>query len=234
MGAFLAPIQLGLRRPLLAVTAALTFWALWMDLGTTGSLLLSGDPGLTFDFQSTLALALAGPGNALSLPLLAALPAAAEALDELSCGAARMAVFRCGRPRYMFGQLIACLFLALLGQALGLILLSAALAALTVQGAEPFPWGPIAARMLAAGCFALIGGSGALLTGDSVNAYAVPTALSFTLVTLSDRFLPGVSYVHPLSWLAGGKVALVLLLFLLGAISGMYLTLLSREVKRYV
>ena len=72
--------------------------------------------------MALLAGALAGAGSALALPILAALPAAGAALRELSAGAARMAVFRCGRGAYIAGKLLAALLSAALSQAAGCLI----------------------------------------------------------------------------------------------------------------
>ena len=82
--------------------------------------------------------------------------------------------------------------------------------------------------------FSAVGGIGALLARDTVSAYAIPTALSFSLTLLSARFFIGVPAVSPLSWLAGDRPAIRLLLLLLAVASAGYIIVLRLEMDHYV
>ena len=99
----------------------------WLDLGTDAFWLLRGGGA---DPMDLLRKSLSGAGSALSLPLLASLPCAAAAWQELTAGAARLAVFRCGRPAYIAGKLLAVLGMAVLAQAAGAFLFTGLLLAI--------------------------------------------------------------------------------------------------------
>ena len=212
------------------VSVVATAACLWMDLGEDSYWLLRGDG---MEPMALLAGALAGAGSALALPILAALPAAGAALRELSAGAARMAVFRCGRGAYIAGKLLAALLSAALSQAAGCLIFTGLLLMLCPAAAAPFPAPVLLSRLLSAMVFSLIGGVGALLTNDAVSACTVPTAASFALTMLSSRFFIGVRYLCPRSWLSGDAGALTLLIALIAAASALYMAVLRRELGRH-
>ncbi|NLG37612.1 MAG: hypothetical protein GX549_06310 [Clostridiales bacterium] len=212
------------------ISVVATVACLWMDLGEDSYWLLRGGG---MEPMTLFAEALAGAGSALALPILAALPAAGAALRELSAGAARMAVFRCGRGAYIAGKLLAVLLAATLSQSAGCFAFAGLLLMLCPAPAAAFPASILLNRLLSAMVFSLIGGVGALLTDDPVSACTVPTAASFALTMLSSRFLIGVRYVSPLSWLSGDSDALTLLIALIAAASALYAVVLRRELGRH-
>ena len=230
MRAFCSDLLHGVRGLWFACSVLAAAVCLWLDLGTDSYWLLHGG-GL--DPLELLSEALSGTGSALSLPLLAALPCGAAAFLELSSGAARMAVFRCGRGSYVAGKLLSLLLLAASSQLLGAGLFTAVLLALS-PAAVPFPAARLLARALAAMLWAAVGGAGALLTGDAVSALVVPTGASYACSMLASRFFPDALLADPLSWLTGEKPAVLLLLALTTAASALYAVLLSREVRRHV
>ena len=213
----------------IAVLAAVV--SFWLDLGTDAFWLLRGGG---IDPMDLLRKALSGAGSALSLPLLASLPCAAGAWQELTAGAARMAVFRCGRPAYIAGKLLAAFCMAALAQAAGAFLFTGLLLAISPAPSAAFPVSVLGARLLSAMFFSVVGGIGALLARDTVSAYAIPTAIGFSLSLLSARFFIGVPYVSPLAWLAGDRQAIRLLLLLLAVASTAYIIILRREMDHYV
>ncbi len=157
------------------VALATTVVSLWMDLGPDSYWVLHGG---IMDPMEMLAKALSGSGSALSLPLLASLPCSANAFQELSSGAARMAVFRSGRAAYIISKLLSAIFAAALSQALGVLLFAGLLLVPGPGMATEFPAHMLLSRLLSAMVFSIAGGTGALLYRDTVSAIAVPTAMS--------------------------------------------------------
>lgn len=163
------------------VALATTVVSLWMDLGPDSYWVLHGG---IMDPMEMLAKALSGSGSALSLPLLASLPCSANAFQELSSGAARMAVFRSGRAAYIMraayiiSKLLSAIFAAALYQALGVLLFAGLLLVPGPGMATEFPAHMLLSRLLSAMVFSIAGGTGALLYRDTVSAIAVPTAMS--------------------------------------------------------
>lgn len=180
------------------LSAAATVFCLWMELDAdairskTDSFLL-------------LSAALSGRGSRLSLPLLASLPFSANAWQEISSRAAYSCVFRCGYRPYLAGQLAALFLAACLSQLLGILfflfLLVCLGAPLPLSAMTPFlPAGTqtsllteLSSRLLAAISFAYLGCIGAILTRDAVCALVIPTAVSFSLSLLAERFFPALA-----------------------------------------
>ncbi|HHY83070.1 MAG TPA: hypothetical protein GX505_10405 [Clostridiales bacterium] len=205
--------------------------SLWMNLGSDSYWILHGG---TMDPMEMLAKALSGPGSALSLPLLASLPYSANAYQELSSGAARMAMFRCGRAAYMISKLLSVVCAAAYSQALGVLLFTGVMLAIAPGTGSSFPAHMLISRLLSATVFSIIGGTGALLSEDTVSAIAVPTAVSFALSMLSARFFIGVRFINPLSWLSGeADIILFLCIFIL-AMAALYSVVLKKVMLHYV
>ena len=208
------------------LTVLATIGCLWLDLGSDAYWLLQGSDA---DSMELLTKALSGPGSNLSLPLLAALPCAARAHLEFSCGAWRMVVFRCGHGRYIAAKLLSVLLTASLSQALGILTLTILLVYLCPTAYTDFPISMLAARVLTAMVFSAVGGASALFMKDTVCAYAVPTALSFSLGMLASRFLPSLPLLNPATWLLGSSRALLLLVILMMASAALYVFVLWKE-----
>ena len=213
------------------IALAASVASLWMDLGTDSYWVLHGS---IVDPMEMLAKALSGSGSALSLPLLASLPYSANAFQELSSGAARMAVFRSGRTAYIISKLLSTIFAAALSQASGVLLFTGLLLAACPAAVTPFPAHMLISRLLSAIVFSIAGGTGALLSKDTVSAIAVPTAMSFTLFMLSARFFTGVWLINPLSWLTGEIDTILFLCIFLLVMAALYVVILRKEVLRYV
>ena len=213
----------------IAVLAAIV--GFWLDLGTDAFLLLRGGG---VDPMDLLRKALSGAGSVISLPLLASLPCAASAWQELNAGAARLAVFRCGRFSYISGKLIAVLTMAALAQVIGLMIFLGILLMICPVADTPFPGLALLARLLTAMFFSAVGGAGALIAKDAVSAYAIPIALCFALSMISSRFFISVRLANPLNWLKGDPQAIGLLILLIISASVLNVTSLRLAMKQYV
>ena len=216
-----------LRGKMFWAAVLLTVFALWTELGSEIYWLLHG---AQLSFAGLAEKALTGEGSLLSLPLLAALPSAALARQELSGGAVSAILFRCGRAKYLISRFFSVLFGALFSQAVGILLFMSILTALLSP--EPFSAALLGARMLSSAIFALAGGFAALLTKDAVSACAVPVVLCFSCSMLQARFWTEAVFLDPLSWLKGESFLFPTALLI--SFSLLYLACLSREVKRYV
>ena len=205
--------------------------SLWLDIGTEAYWLLHQE---VVDPIELFSKALLGNGSVISLPLLASLPCAASAWQELNAGAARLAVFRCGRVSYITGKLIAVLFMAALAQVIGLMFFLGMLLMICPSVHAPFPILALLARLLTAMFFSAVGGAGALVAKDAVSAYVIPIALCFALSMISSRFLISVRLANPLNWLKGDPQAIGLLILLIVSASVIYVTSLRLVMKQYV
>lgn len=223
-------------------------WFYWAALGTTVCLWLGMGSAswrmiryghFVSSFKALIQTALTGQSSVLSLPALAALPAASVVLQEIQCGAMRTCVFRVGRRRYRVGKLTTCVLGAMLSQILGTILFVGLLYGLyTIHGADVqmsltsvLPM--LATRLLASAAYACFGAVIALCTNTSASAYVAPTAACFTLKLLGSRFFIGVPYVDPSDWLAGGASALALMLILCVGMLGLFDATLGREMAHH-
>lgn len=213
------------------IAFATTVVNLWVDLGPDSYWVLHGG---IIDPMEMLAKALSGSGSALSLPLLASLPCSANAFLELSSGAVRMAVFRSGRTAYISSKLFSMIFAAALSQLSGVLLFTGMLLATGSGTVSPFPAHMLLARLLSAIVFSIVGGTGALLSGDAVSAIAVPTAMSFALFMLSARFFVGVRFIDPMSWLTGEADTILSLCIFISAVAALFAVVIRREMLRYV
>ncbi len=227
MTACFAEIRRILRSKTFWAAALLTVLTLWAELGSEIYRLLHGDP---LSFAELAEKALTGEGNLLSLPLLAALPSAAAARQELGGGALPTILFRCGRKDYLISRFFSVLFGAIFSQTAGVLLFAAVLAAFLSP--ETLSAAMLFARLLSSAVFALTGSIAALTAKDAVCAYAVPAALCFSLFMLRARFFTESVFLDPLNWLEGESFlfSAVLLLFL----SALFFVCLSREVRRHV
>ena len=171
--------------------------------------------------------------NALALPILAALPGAAQARKEISSGAVRGILFRCGMPSYILIRVMNLLLVTVIAQGLGLALFLA----VVVLCAETVTISLISfviARLLTTMVFAILGSLGALVTRDTICAYAVPVAIGYAANMLRTRFWVSAEWLDSLCWLTGsGPMLRVIGVVLLIAIVG-YAVILRREVKRHV
>ena len=205
--------------------------SLWLDIGTEAYWLLHQEVVDPFELFSK---AMSGNGSVISLPLLASLPCAASAWQELNAGAARLAVFRCGRFTYITGKLISVLIMAALAQVIGLLFFLGMLMMICPVADTPFPGLVLLARLLTVMFFSAVGGAGALVAKDAVSAYAIPIALCFALSMISSRFLISVRLANPLNWLKGDPQAIGLLILLIVSASVIYVTSLRLVMKQYV
>jgi len=231
LNTILLDIRHALKNIWLSIAVLAVVVSFWLDLGTDAFWLLRGGEK---DPMELLRKALSGSGSAISLPLLASLPCAASAWQELQAGAARLAVFRCGRFAYVSGKLIAVLFMAALAQAIGLMIFLGMLLMISPAADTLFPGSALLARLLAAMFFSAVGGAGALIAGDAVSAYAIPIALCFALSMISSRFLISVRLANPLNWLKGDPQAIGLLILLIISASALYVASLRLVMKQYV
>jgi hypothetical protein len=231
LNTILLDIRHALKNIWLSIAVLAVVVSFWLDLGTDAFWLLRGGEK---DPMELLRKALSGSGSAISLPLLASLPCAASAWQELQAGAARLAVFRCGRFAYVSGKLIAVLFMAALAQAIGLMIFLGMLLMISPAADTLFPGSALLARLLAAMFFSAVGGAGALIAGDAVSAYAIPIALCFALSMISSRFLISVRLANPLNWLKGDPKAIGLLILLIISASALYVASLRLVMKQYV
>ncbi len=207
---------------------------LWTGIGSESYFVLN-DSEHMFNVSVILRRALVSESSMLSLPALAALPAAASALLELRCGAARNAVFRAGRKSYLFGKLLSLLVSALLAQLAGIVLFTlilfsagGAFAASDVSAL----WEPIAARLAVSGAYACMGAIFALASGTSAAAYVAPMAVCYALIMISARFLIDVPYINPTDWLIGDSAFLVSSI-LCAVCAVMFLLVLKREMRKF-
>ena len=235
MRAISSDIRNILRKGWFYITIFAVMVCLWLDLGTDSYWILQGDGT---EPMHLLTKSLTSPGSVLSLPLLASLPSAAHAMQELLTGVARMSIFRCGYRNYILAKLLTVLLMATLAQIAGILLFITLLVVVASPSPAntPFPIYMLLARILSTTLFASIGGIAALLSKDTVSAYAVPTALSFALTMLVSRFFvePKYQYLDPRTWLTGDKGSILLLGILLLFTSILYLLVLRKEINNHV
>ena len=212
------------------IAFATTVVSLWMDLGPDSYWVLHGD---IMDPMEMLAKALSGSGSALSLPLLASLPCSANAFLELSSGAVRMAVFRSGRTAFISSKLLDDFCCCTVPAIRGAFVYRDAAGYRSRYGIS-VPGTMLLARLLSAIVFSIVGGTGALLSGDAVSAIAVPTAMSFALFMLSARFFVGVRFIDPMSWLTGEADTILSLCIFISAVAALFAVVIRREMLRYV
>ncbi len=202
---------------------------LWFELGTDAEFLMYCEKSEAVNFLSNV---LSEKGNILSLPLLAALPYSASAYKEISTGAARYAVFRCGYKIYTSGKIIAVILSASLSQLLGALLFCITVSFMTGYFVF-FPVNLMVQRLLAACVFAMVGNISALLTKDAVSAYILPIVFVFSLSMFKSRFFVNAVYLDPITLLTADNFSVLFLsvLFLLTAILTFYFT--AFEVRKY-
>lgn len=211
------------------IAALLTVFALFLELGEEIYWLAHGSQ---MEISYLFERALTGRGNALSLPLLAALPCSAAAWREISGGAARNTLFRCGMRAYLASRATTLVLCSVASQIVGMGIFSAILSVIT--GGAALPVNLLVARLLSAAVFALIGSIGAFLSRDATSAYIMPVVMCFALSMIRKRFMVGAIFIDPFCWLQGGKNMLVFLGFLLISLLLIDVLLLYREVKRSV
>ena len=223
-----------------AFAAVGTLIFLWLGIGTDSFNMLRSDQ-FTVDRQNLIYMSLTSESTALSLPALAALPAAAMALTELRTGIFRAKVFRSGRAAWRTGKIISCITSAALSQAVGLLAFSLVLwvfelkrGSVEVSSVESgVLGGMIFARLLAGAAFACFGAALSLATGSAATAYVAPMAACFTLKLLGSRFFLETRYIDPIEWLSGDKFALTLLWFILAATLILFDIILRKEMERH-
>lgn len=212
------------------VAALLTAVLLWADLGADASFLLYGSD---IDTTGLITKAFTGKGNILSLPLLAALPFAANSYTEMRSGFTRLSIFRCGKKSYFLYKAIALVCATVFSQMLGIMVFCVIVGVLS-QSFCFVSVSMLLQRLLTACIFALIGNVGAIVTKDTVSAYVLPVVTGFSLSMLRTRFFLDVIYLDPTNWLSpeSGMLPFLILLFI-----GMILISTSvtmHGVKRYV
>lgn len=224
----------------LFLSAVCTAAFLWLGLGSHSYWMISVDE-YSVDFIFLLNLSLTGESTMLSLPLLAALPAAASALTELRTGAFRAKVFRTGKGKWQAGKVCSCAAAAVCSQIAGIIIFSAVIALFTSIKGGVFPsisvmlgvLPVICARALSAVIFAGFGMVAAVLSGSSASAYVAPLAACFSLKLIGSRFFPGAVYINPAKWLCGDSQALILLTACCAAVILWQAVVLGTELKRH-
>lgn len=206
----------------LAAVATVIF--LWLGIGTESYIMLQSSE-FPVDKRELLQNSLMSESTALSLPALAALPAAAMALTEVKTGIVRSKVFRVGRRAWRIGKLAACAVSAVLSQMMGIVAFVGILSILECRNGCIVPSAVengvigtmIGAHLLAAVIFACFGAAMAMLTGIGASAYVAPMAACFTMKLLGSRFFLETPYIDPTEWLSGNEFALRLLWMLLAA-----------------
>lgn len=168
----------------------------------------------------------------LSLPALAALPAAGLALLELQTGAVRGAISRVGFRPYCAGKVVSALAGGMALEAAGLLLLLGLMHAIRLGAlGAPIPFwalrdagGALLARILCGGLWSGAGSLLALLTGTPSAATVGPLCLCYGLLMVGTRFFPDAAWINPLIWLEGAfrplLAALCLVIPLLWAVMG--------------
>lgn len=212
------------------IAALLTAILLWLDLGAGPSLLAGADSA---DMLERLSKAFTGRGNLLSLPLLAALPFAANAYAEMRSGFTKFRIFRCGKRAYFACHALALICTTVFSQALGVMLFCLTVSVLS--GTVCLISGPmLLQRVLAVCVFAFLGNIGAILTRDTVSAYVFPVAAGFSLSLLKTRFFPDASCFDPISWLSPERGMLLFLSLLSFGMLLLSTGVTVYGVKRYV
>ena len=229
MKLFFAEFLRLMKKPAFLLAVFFTAGALWIGIGTDAQWLIQGAfteslPVLDLTFKSK--------ANALSLPLLSALPSAAAVWKEFSSGSVRNVLFRSGKTKYYFSRCAVLPLSALSAQLLGILLFLVLVGALT--GDFRFPASLILPRLLMTMTFALSGGIGAVIARDSACAYVIPVTLCFSLTILKARFFFNIQALDPLVLLSGAAGTLPILLGLLFLFFFGFLFILMREVRNYV
>ena len=210
------------------IAVAASAAALYMSIGNDTYSLMSNLKDLDNDyFHFTLAnllfQGLIGEFGAMTLPALAALPFAAQPLQEIKSGAIRPAVFRTGRKEWMLGKGIACILAGMFLPLTAAVHLTVILhAIMLIYESRLFPagditilLGPLIARMLCGGIWAGVGCIIALLSETAAAAYLSPLCLCYALTMIGTRFFPQIALLNPTNWLMGEPWTPAILLALL-------------------
>lgn len=226
---------------IIAVAASVA--ALYMSIGRDTYYLINLLQDMEYDyFHFTLAdllfQGMIGEFGAMTFPALAALPFAAQPLQEVKSGAIRPAVFRVGRKEWMLGKGIACILAGMLLPLIAALLLTVILhGIMLIYDSRLFPAGdlsilvqPLIARMLCGGIWASVGCIIALLSETAAAAYLAPLCLCYALTMIGTRFFPQIALLNPANWLTGKPWILAILLALLAVA---VLFTLRREVLRH-
>lgn len=191
------------------------------------------------DAASLLSQGLRGDFGVMVLPALSALPFAAQALQEIKCGAIRPAVFRVGRKSWIAGKLLSTFVSGMLLQAaaaIGLLLVLHLM--MLIFAGTTFPMGDFAPvwpvllrRMLCGGIWAGVGCLAALLTETASAAYLAPLCLCYAMVMIGTRFFAETALLNPTNWLTGAAWPLLLVCVVL---AGALAWVLQRKVNAHV
>ena len=211
------------------LSALFTVVTLWAGIGPDSYWLLQGSQmESAWLFQNAFTSSV----NAISLPLLAALPGAALTRKELGSGSLRGILFRINMRKYLFSRVISLLFSSMAAQCIGA---GGFILAISFLAAEfYFPLNFLIARVICAAVFAVVGSFGALLTRDTTCAYAVPIALCFALTMLRARFMIDAEFIDLLCWLSGAPDKLLFMGAVLVLLITGYIIFLYQEVRRNV
>lgn len=212
-----------------------TTLTLWSGLGNISYLILHASIwGRQIPWLEGMTGSLSAQLASIALPVLSAMPFAAKAFMEIHSGVYRMASFRTGNGAYRYGKIATCGLSGMLTQLLGFCLFGVVLYLLylhslciapeisqgyTIEEAIPFPslnelfalWPQLAVRMVCAGGWACLGGSIALMTKTAIAAYIGPLMVSFCLTLVASRFLTGIPFVNPSTWLEPAFCCIALL-----------------------
>lgn len=151
--------------------------------------------------------------DVLTLPFLASLPFAAQSWKELSSGAARMAIFRCGWRTWQLSKIMVSI--------------------ISVFGICAVRMGEgIGGWLLLSGFYACIGAAASVVCQDSTIGCIIPMAVSFALYLLGGRFWPEILWLRPEYWLMEELWIMRAALFGGGII--VYGLVLRKELSRYV
>ncbi|MEG0863034.1 MAG: hypothetical protein RSE58_09925 [Clostridia bacterium] len=218
------------------ITILATILLFWVGLGAQATYLADDIAcGYRPAWNYLLNAALLSATSALTLPAIAALPYAAQGLNEMQSGVFRFAMFRSSKVGYCLGKMAGCLFSAVLSQALSLaVIIGAGMLVgefdagyVTHEALSA----AIYARLLCAGLWSCIAGAAALLTGLTAAIYVAPLALSYALSMLSRRLLTSVPFIDPANWLMGQSLPLLCCLLLLAAAA--YAALMMKGVEKH-
>lgn len=225
-------------------SAVVSAIALYMSIGQESYHLMnelrnleSGNP-FYFELANLLRQSMQGDFGIMTLPALAALPFAAQPLQEIKSGAIRPAVFRIGRSAWLMGKGIACFLSGMLLPLISVVILALIFhLVMLICGGMLFPTGdisviylPLLSRMICGGIWACIGCMIALLTETAAAAYLAPLCLCYALTMIGTRFFPQIPMLNPSNWMTGSPYPLLFLL--IPMILLMALTL-RREVYRH-
>lgn len=222
------------------ISSVLSAVSLWVSIGSTTSLLIDMQmSGYTPQWNQIVRDAMLGTFGVMILPALSAFPYGSFALNELTSGSARYAVFRVGRKQYICSKVLACAVSGFLVQGFSYVMLCFVLECIATTMFATFismrefflPLPILASRMLAGSIWACVGSFAALLTQTQSAAYIMPICVSYALMLIVTNYFPYLGWLNPISWLT--EITPIMPVMLIVSVA-LLATILGKKMWNYV